>query len=129
MAFINNNSNPKPKKLRIPPNLLPHLQCIAAYTTRNAILTRYAEHKGEEVKPVSKEDIINLISDAVIALEHVFSASYVELIALSNTIFNGIYSFISTSEPFITATGGGTVNLEASHQIAENIAASYSLLK
>ena len=72
MAFINNNSNPKPKKLRIPPNLLPHLQCIAAYTTRNAILTRYAEHKGEEVKPVSKEDIINLISDAVIALEHVF---------------------------------------------------------
>ena len=56
--------------LRLPPNQLPNLECVAAYSTRYAILTRDAEHKEETIPAPSQQDILNILSDAVIALEH-----------------------------------------------------------
>lgn len=125
--------------LRLPPHLLPNLQCVAACLTREAII---------------QQDILSILSDAVIALEYsiilvidtatkktliellskpdseinaFFSDDSQELKQLCNTIFSRIFNFISTSEPFTTATGGGHLHLEASHQIAENITNSLLL--
>ena len=157
-SSMNSMNEPRPKMLRVPPNQLPNLHCIAAFSTTNAILTKDAEHKDEEVPPVTQQDITNILSDAVIALKHsliliidttmkkafinliskddsqiqaFFSDGSKELKDSCNLIFNGIFSFISTSEPFTTATGGGHPHLEASHQITEGVTTSlfHTILK
>ena len=140
--------------LRLPPHLLPNLQCVAACATREAIIRRDAEHKEDTIPTPTQQDILSILSDAVIALEHsiilvidtatkkalidlltkadsqinaFFLEDSQELKQLCNTINSQIFSFISTSEPFTTATGGGHLHLEASLQIAEDIANSLFL--
>ena len=134
--------------------MVPNLQCVAACATREAIIRRDAEHKEDTIPTPTQQDILSILSDAVIALEHsiilvidtatkkaliellskpdsqinaFFSDDSQELKQLCNTIFSRIFSFISTSEPFTTATGGGHLHLEASHQIAESITNSLFL--
>ena len=157
-SSMNNISEPRPKMLRVSQNQLPNLHCAAAFSTTNAILTKDAEHKDEEVPPVTQQDITNILSDAVIALKHslilmvdtYMKTAFINLLSIDdkqiqaffsdgskelkdhcNLIFNGIFSFISTSEPFTTATGGGHLHLEASHQITEGVTTSlfHTILK
>ena len=141
----------RPKMIRIPAHQLPPLECVAAFTTRDAILTKNAEHEEEEAPPPSQQDISNSLCDAIMGTDHsiilmidnsvktvlinllslsdpqiiaFFSPNSEELKELSSNIFTGIFSFISTSEPFTSATGGGTLHLETSHRIAESITAN-----
>lgn len=143
------NHGARPKMIRIPSHQLPPLECIAAFTTRDAILTKDADHEEEDqVPPPTQQVIINILCDAVLAMDHsvilmmdtsiktalinlltmpdpqviaFFSANSDDLNKLSSNIFTEIFSFISTSELFTSATSGGTLHLEASHQIAESI--------
>ena len=143
----------RPKMLRIPAHQLPDQECVAAYTTKYAILTKDAHHKEEEVLEKTVDDVIRILNDAVIALEHsiiliidtaakevfinllskpdsqinaFFSAGSNDLKDLCNTIFTGIFAFIAKSEPFTQATGGGQLHIDASHRITESIIASLS---
>ena len=71
----------------------------------------------------AKTSLINLLSLSDPQIIAFFSANSEELKELSSNIFTGIFSHISTSEPFISATGGGTPHLDTSHRIAESITA------
>ena len=152
-STMHNRAGPRPKMIRAPKHQLPNLHCIAAYSTREAILTKDADHKEVEDPPVTREEVANILSDAVITLEHsfllmidtcfktalisllpktddqihaFFLAGNQELKEVTDQIFSRIFSFIAKTEPFTTATGGGHLHLEASHRITENITSSLS---
>ena len=86
--------------LRLPLNQLPSRECVAAYTTMEAIITRDADHKEEEIPPTTQEDILTILSDAVIALEHSLilvidtstKTAFNELLSMPDSQINAFFS-------------------------------------
>ena len=135
--------------IRIPTHQLPNLDCVAAFSTRDAILRKDAFHE-EEDKPVpTQQDIINILSDAILNTQHIFimaidtavktalkqlltepesqslsffSAGSEGLKELSNALFSKILSIASDS--FTAVTGGDELHHEGCRHIAENITAN-----
>ena len=141
-------SRPRPKMLRIPTHQLPNLDCVAAYSTRDAILRKDAVHDVEDVL-VTQDDVINILSDAILNTKHTFimildtafktalkellsqpenqvlaffSSSSDDLKQFSSNMFTKILSL--TMDSFTSATGGGELHSEGCNRTAESITAN-----
>ena len=148
MASSNTSTTPRPKMLRIPTHQLPNHDCVAAFSTRDAILRRDAFHEVEEVK-VTKEDVIKRLSDSFLNTKHTFimiidtafktaikellsvpenqvlaffSISSEDLKQFSSNIFTKIFSL--TIESFPAASEGEELHREGCQHITECITAN-----
>ena len=148
MASNSSTLGTRPKMLRIPTHQLPNLDCVAAFSTRDAILRKDATHEVEDVQ-VTQEDVIKNLSDAFLNSKHTFimifdtafktalkellaipenqvlaffSTSSEDLKEFSSNLFTKILSL--TMESFTSAGGGEDLHREGCHHITECITAN-----
>ena len=69
--FNNDLDQPRPKALRVPITQLSNIDCVASFSTRNAILRKDATHNPPQTKPNTLDDTTLILGDKIKSQSHI----------------------------------------------------------